>query len=57
MQWEREGRGTGRGREKGEGKEGDRGWKSKCTDGNTVFSCDSDKNSLVIIFLYLKVLS
>ena len=26
-----------------------------CTDENAVFRCDSDKNSLVIIFLYLKV--
>ena len=26
-----------------------------CTDGNTVFKCDSDKNSLVIICPCLKV--
>ena len=23
-----------------------------CTDGNTVFGCDSDKNSLVIIYMF-----
>ena len=23
-----------------------------CTDGNTVFRCDSDKNSLVIIYMF-----
>ena len=34
------------------------GWEEKdrwCTDENAVFRCDSDKNSLVIICLYLKV--
>ena len=25
---------------------------SPCTDGNTVFRCDSDKNSLVIISMF-----
>ena len=25
---------------------------SKCTDGNTVFGCDSDKNALVIIYMF-----
>ena len=25
---------------------------SYCTDGNTVFGCDSDKNSLVVIYMF-----
>ena len=30
-------------------------WVHSCTDENAVFRCDSNKNSLVIICLYLKV--
>ena len=29
-----------------------RGAVGNCTDGNTVFRCDSDKNSLVIIYMF-----
>ena len=29
-----------------------KGEQNMCTDGNTAFRCDSDKNSLVIIYMF-----
>ena len=32
--------------------ERERGIRKECTDGNTAFGCDSDKNSLVFIYMF-----
>ena len=55
--WSREvlwsiGRCGGFGRCGGIGRCGSLRWCGSCTDGNTVFRCDSDKNSLVIIYMF-----
>ena len=46
---EREGKVLQRGEQTGGTGEGGKGREENCMDGNIVFRCDSDKNSLVII--------